>query len=161
MTPPPAPAELAFLTDVIGAEATLALIEAFAGTRVYVPSRVRVHGPLAKAVGQEAAAALADVHGGCYIVPPAAKRWRTSVYRERGLSYAKIALRIGVSEHTVWRYLASAVGTRASSGQKPHSHAKARANEGATANLDRSVCAPKQTVQHASHRMEAHPYDSI
>jgi hypothetical protein len=116
---PPPPAELSFLTDAIGAEATLALIEARAGTRVYVPGQINADGWLAKAIGTTGAAALAEAHGGCYITPPAAKRWRAHVYRTRGQSYAEIALRIGVAERTVWKYLATSLGTRASAGQVP------------------------------------------
>ena len=37
MTQPPPPAELAWLTDVIGAEAALVLIEKHGGTRLYIP----------------------------------------------------------------------------------------------------------------------------
>lgn len=126
MTLPRPPAELAFLTDAIGAEATLALIEAFAGTRVYVPSRASTRSPVVKAIGREAAAALAAVHGGCYIVPPAAKRWRAHAYRARGWPFAKIALRLGLCERTVQRYFVSELGTRASGGQRPRRRAATR-----------------------------------
>jgi DNA-binding NarL/FixJ family response regulator len=115
----PPPAELAFLTDAIGAEATLALIEARAGTRVYVPTRIDARAPLAKMIGSKAAAALAAAHGGCYIVPPSAKRWRAQIYTMRGQSAAEVALRLGLDESTVRRYRATSLGTRKSSGQAP------------------------------------------
>jgi len=116
---PPPPAELAFLTEAIGAEATLALIEARAGTRVYVPTRVDADAPLVQAIGAAAVAALAKAHAGCYVTPPAAKRWRARVYRARGLSAAAIALKLGVGERTVWKLLAGSCGTRANPGQAP------------------------------------------
>jgi hypothetical protein len=119
MIDPPPPAELAFLTEAIGAEATLALIEARAGTRVYVPARNDTEGVLTKLIGAKGAAALAAAHGGCYIVPPAAKRWRAAVYRKRGLSNAEIAHALAVNERTVERYFATRLGIYQHDSQVP------------------------------------------
>jgi hypothetical protein len=116
---PPAPAELSFLTDLIGPGPTLALIEAFAGVRVYVATIPGRRSRLLNVIGSEAMAALSRVHAGCYITPPAAKRWRAHVYRAQGQSYAEIALRLGVGERTVWKYFSSALGIRAGGGQTP------------------------------------------
>jgi DNA-binding NarL/FixJ family response regulator len=119
MIEPPPPAELAFLTDAIGAPATLALIEARAGTRVYVPTRIDADGTLAQVIGAKAAAALAVAHGGCYIMPPSAKRWRAAVYRARGLSNAEIARTLRLNERTVERYFSTSLGTHRHECQAP------------------------------------------
>jgi hypothetical protein len=127
MIDPPPPAELAFLTEAIGAEATLALIEARAGTRVYVPCRIDPGCPLAKMIGQDAALALAAQHGGCYIAVPSAKRWRATVYRARSMTNAQIALALRLNERTVERYFATDLGIRRHPTQVPSRRGEAAA----------------------------------
>jgi hypothetical protein len=119
---PPPPAELALLTEAIGAEATLALIEARAGTRIYVSMRSDADGVLTGIVGAKAAAALAATHGGCYVAVPSAKRWRSHVYRGRQMSIAQIAHALRLNERTVQRYLATSLGTRQHERQVPKRH---------------------------------------
>jgi hypothetical protein len=111
-TLPPPPAELAHLVRLIGADAMLRLIEARGGTRLYVPQVPDDASPIAADIGLEAARALAREYGGETIKVPTCKVWRARVYHARGLSYAKIARRLGCTESTVWRLLAPAA-TRA------------------------------------------------
>lgn len=111
MTPPP-PAELAHLSDVIGADATLRLIEAYGGTRLYIPKEPAEDTLLAQVVGLRAAWAMARPFGGDYLRVPLARAWRVMVYRGRGDSYAAIARRLGMTESTVGKILQAAGATQ-------------------------------------------------
>ncbi|MDC7787988.1 winged helix-turn-helix transcriptional regulator [Rhodoplanes sp. TEM] len=107
MTPlPDPPPEVMRLAEVIGVPAALALIEAFPGLRVYVPKAPTER--IVSAIGTAAAAQLARAYGGEYLKVPSAKPWRVAIYRGRGLSYAEIARRTGLSEDGVWRILSRA-----------------------------------------------------
>lgn len=110
MTPPP-PAELAWLADHIGADATLRLIEAHGGTRLYVPEKPNQGSPLARLVGLSQARALADRYGGDYIRVPLARNWRVRLYRQRGETYPAIARRLGITESQVGKILTAAGST--------------------------------------------------
>lgn len=102
------PAELAWLTDVIGAEATLVLIETRGGTRVYVPREVTQASAIARDIGLQEARKLSAAFSGDTITVPVARCWRVRHYRAAGLSYAAIARKLGCHEDTVWRLLRSA-----------------------------------------------------
>jgi Homeodomain-like domain len=99
----PPPAEIAYLTQCLGPEATLALIEACGGTRIYVPFNPAPDAPLSAKIGHDAAKALAGVFGGETLKVPSCKFLRARLLRARGHSYPQIALKLGVSETTVWR----------------------------------------------------------
>lgn len=86
------------LIDAIGEIATIALAEEFGGTRLYVPLRVPDHHQIARAVGQEAAQALCQHCGPGTIRVPLARELRAKHYRAEGLSFARIAVRLGVTE---------------------------------------------------------------
>lgn len=103
-----APAELAFLTDLIGVAATFRLIEMHGGTRVRVPKGVNQGSKLARDIGLPEARLLAERWGGDTLKVPLARYWRARVYRERGDSYRTIARKIGVNEGTVHTYLRAA-----------------------------------------------------
>lgn len=105
---PPAPAELAWLTAAIGADATLRLIEAHAGTRVYVPKQVNQGSAARLGLSLTAARALSGRFGGEHILVPIARAWRVRVYRSAGLTYPAIARRLGITERAVGRILTDA-----------------------------------------------------
>jgi len=107
MTPPP-PAELAWLTDIIGADATRQLIEQHAGTRVYVPKDVNQGSAARLGISLPAARALAARYGGEHILVPIARAWRVRLYRVAGLTYPAIARRLGITERAVGRILTDA-----------------------------------------------------
>lgn len=107
MTPPP-PAELAWLTSVIGADATLRLIEAHAGTRVYVPKEANQGSAARLGLSLMAARLLSARFGGEHILVPIARAWRVRVYRAAGLAYPAIARRLGITERAVGRILTDA-----------------------------------------------------
>ena len=103
------------LVTTIGRPATLALIEAFGGTRVYVPVAPNQASPLVRSIGREAALALSARLGGSsatnVLKVPLARDWRILAYREEGLSYREIARRLAITEDTVWRHLQRAEQT--------------------------------------------------
>ncbi len=105
MIEPPPPAELRYLVEAIGAEATLVLIEKLGGTRLYVPGSPGEGSTLVKAIGSEAARGLARAFAGEYLKIPSCKYWRARVYQRRGMSYNAIALALGCGQSAVHRYL--------------------------------------------------------
>lgn len=89
------------LSQIIGEEATVSLLEEFAGTRVYVPRQVRENSRLTRAIGREAAQALCDRFASDTIRVPLGRELRAKHYRHRGLSDARIAARLGLTESGV------------------------------------------------------------
>lgn len=102
---PPPPPELAGLVRLIGAEATLTLVELHGGTRLPVPKSANQGTRLSREIGLAAARALSAEYGGLMLRVPLAKRWRALVYRRAGQSYSAIARRLGASENSVWLWL--------------------------------------------------------
>ncbi len=115
MTPdlPPPPAELAWLSQHLAPPALLTLIQAFGGTRLYVPKSPNQASPLVQAIGREAALALAAAHGGEELSIPIARHWQIRCLKQKGMSYRQIALKLGVTEITVFNHLQAARLTNA------------------------------------------------
>jgi hypothetical protein len=108
LPPPATPAEAA-LVRLIGAEATLKLIEAHGGRRLDVPRSVNQGSLLPRQIGLLPARILVERYAGGRLRVPLARAWRARIYRERdGLSYAEIAVRLGASDRSVWRWLSDA-----------------------------------------------------
>lgn len=105
MSEPLPPVEIADVAAAIGVEATLKLLEAYAGCRVHIPATVNQGSPLAREIGLEAAQALARLRGPDDWKPPALKNWRARVYKARGLTVNEIARKLGADRTTVQRYL--------------------------------------------------------
>jgi DNA-binding NarL/FixJ family response regulator len=105
---PPPPAELAHLSAHLTPEQLLALIEAYGGTSIHIPSRINQASPLARAIGIEAARALAAGMGGNRLKVPLARHWRVTILHEQGRSYSAIARALGITEDAVWRHLNAA-----------------------------------------------------
>ena len=97
----PPPAELAYLVDVIGAVATLRLIEEAGGTRIAVPKAVNQGTKLARLIGLDAARAMAAWRGGEDVKVPLARHWRIRIYHAEGGSYPAIARKLGITERAV------------------------------------------------------------
>lgn len=97
------------LAPVIGDQAIAALIARFAGTRIYIPKKIGAHHPIAKALGLEAAALLAENFHGVEFVIPMREGARERVMRiaaaEPELTRSEIALKAGVHERSVYRWL--------------------------------------------------------
>ena len=91
------------IISVIGEEAAVALAEEFAGTRLYVPTRVRDDHAITHAIGREAAEKLHAHYSPATICVPLLRELRACHHRRAGLSNAKIAVRLGVTEKAVAR----------------------------------------------------------
>lgn len=102
---PPPTREVARLCKLIGAEATMALVERWGGTRIYVAASVTPECELAQVVGYEAARYFAERYGRDQFMVPVARRWRIMAYKTQGMTYAQIARATGSSERTVYRIL--------------------------------------------------------
>lgn len=89
------------LISIIGKAATIALAERFAGTRLYIPRRVKPEHAISLAIGYEAARMLCENCGPGTIRVPLARDLRASQYRAEGLSNARIAVRLGLTESGV------------------------------------------------------------
>lgn len=89
------------LVDLIGKTAVIALAEEFGGTRLYIPSRSKACHPITRAVGPEASQVLCDHYSSATIRVPLARELRAQRYRDDGLSNARIAVRLGLTESGV------------------------------------------------------------
>ena len=86
------------LVALIGEVATIRLAEAYGGTRLYVPARLADDHPIASAVGMSAASVLSKAFASSSIRVPLARDLRAEHYRQEGLSHARIAVRLGLTE---------------------------------------------------------------
>lgn len=109
-------ASLAEIASVIGDEATLRLAEHFGGTRIYVPQKIGAHHPIAVAIGMDAAKLLSEHFFGVRFDLPLRQGQREKVCRlkkdQPRLTHAEIALKVGVNERSVYRWLAQASDDR-------------------------------------------------
>lgn len=104
MSLPPHTDDVAQLVNLIGPEATLKLIEARGGTRLYVSDAVEGL-TIPDIIGIDAAAKLSAVYGRDRLKVPLARPWRILCYQAMGLSYSAMARRAGCTEGTVWDVL--------------------------------------------------------
>jgi len=100
------------LLEILGEADLLLLVENFAGCRLSVPSafvnragtdtlgdRSTVRrSALAIALGEEATRKLSACFGGATLRVPLAREFRARHYRKQGMSNAKIAVRLGMTE---------------------------------------------------------------
>lgn len=103
---PNPPPEVKRISKLIGLAETLALVEAYGGTRLYIPSSINpeTH-TLVGVIGLDAALKLAAEYSGNYLSVPVAREWRVVVYRSQKMSYTQIALKVGCCESQVYRIL--------------------------------------------------------
>jgi hypothetical protein len=86
------------LMAILGEEAFLRLAEHFGGTRLYVPTTMREDSEIVKAIGMDAARRLASMFAPTAIRVPLARRERALRLRRQGLSNARIARVLGMTE---------------------------------------------------------------
>ncbi len=102
---PKAPAEFAQIASLIGDEAFFVLVEAFGGTRVFIPQTLNRRHPVAEAIGWDALVALSAAFAGQHLTVPVARSWRVQVYSGRGMTRQQIARALQMSERGVFHIL--------------------------------------------------------
>lgn len=90
------------LLALLGKEAFLALVEAFAGQRKFIAVDGD-HASLVAAIGEEATAKLVRIHGGNKLNVPLARDLRARQYRASGMGDVEIARRLGMTVSGVER----------------------------------------------------------
>lgn len=103
-------ARLEELVQAIGLPATLRLVDAFGGVRVYFPNptRVRVDSDLARAIGADAVQRLAAMWPSTYVSLPQAAAYlrrerNRAIHREKdAVSIRDLALKYELSERAVY-----------------------------------------------------------
>jgi len=91
----------ALLRSTLGAVAFVKLCEALGGTRVYIPVTISDDHPIAQAIGSEAAERLRRYFYRDTIRIPLGRDERALHYRANGLSMAKIARKLGMTENSI------------------------------------------------------------
>ncbi|MBV1917594.1 MAG: hypothetical protein KUG65_05990 [Sphingomonadaceae bacterium] len=86
------------LIAILGQEAFVRFCQEFGGTRVYVPYKMREDSGIVEAIGMEAAEKLSRLLAPAAIRVPLARRERALWFRGRGLSNARIARLLGMTE---------------------------------------------------------------
>ncbi|WP_149589812.1 helix-turn-helix domain-containing protein [Tabrizicola flagellatus] len=107
MTVPRPPAHLEPYVSALGVEAAIELFLNFGGTFLYIPRQPTPRSELVRVLGMEKALALADLAARTALPRrlPIGKKWIARVLKAQGLSEAKIATRLHVSNVTVTSYL--------------------------------------------------------
>src|SRR5712692_10202994 len=98
------------LGAALGESAASRLIEAFGGSRIYVPHFPRPGDPLVSQIGMVAAAKLVRIYGGerLDLPNPNSRRTRILELRRGGLSVDAIARQMGCTRRRVFQVLAEA-----------------------------------------------------
>lgn len=99
------PESVACLVDAAGVDAVLSFLEAFGGTRLYVPKRAD-NSRLSQMYGDDLARAICLNFGPGYWDVPMHKAWRVLCYRNAGLPVTEMATRTGLSVRQVYATLA-------------------------------------------------------
>ncbi|MGB3408607.1 MAG: helix-turn-helix domain-containing protein [Jannaschia sp.] len=102
---PAPPAHLAGYVEVLGVDGTVELLLRLGGSEVYFAHNPKGRGALAKLVGVEKAAALAEQSVSLSRRIPTGKPWLAKVLSSKGLTVAEIARRLHVTDVTVRSYL--------------------------------------------------------
>jgi DNA-binding NarL/FixJ family response regulator len=89
------------LQSVLGMEGYVRFCQALGGTRVYVSHRFSDNHATVEAVGRLLADKLSRALAPATIRVPLARRERALFFRQQGLSDAKIALQLGITENGV------------------------------------------------------------
>lgn len=95
------------VASAIGAESARQLIEAFGGTRIFVPRQIGLDHEIAKAIGRDAAERMASLFHGATLTLPISSRRRRRVLelQAQGKTRQEIARQSGYHERQVYRIL--------------------------------------------------------
>ena len=96
------------LRAILGPEGFVALAAEFGGTRLYIPHTLRPDSDLAQVLGRDLAEKLIRELAPATIRVPLARRERALHLRAQGLSNARIARRLGITETGVAKLFARA-----------------------------------------------------
>lgn len=96
---------LAILRRILGDKSLLHFLNSHGGLRVKIPSVARSTSKLAETVGPIALAELVNLYGGTFLRVPLARRFRVIELRKQGCSYSQIAVRLCMTEGTVYRHI--------------------------------------------------------
>ncbi|WP_375227526.1 helix-turn-helix domain-containing protein [Roseobacter sp. S98] len=102
---PPPPANLKSYVDILGTDMAVEFLLTFGGAEMYFPDRPGDNSELVRTVGVEKARAICAASGRIKGRIPIGKPWIARVLNAKGLSNAKIARRLHVSDVTVRKYL--------------------------------------------------------
>lgn len=94
------------LQAILGMDGFVRLCQELGGTRLYIAYQLRDDNDVVEAVGRELADKLSRALAPATIRVPLAKRERALYYRAQGLSDAKIARRLGMTENGVGKLFA-------------------------------------------------------
>ncbi len=108
------------IAELIGLPATLKLVKAYGGTRLYVPKRFDPDHPIVKLIGHELAARLFERFGGqdqfdvpkAMIAVKAARDATIRAQRRDGYTHARLAVLHGITERQVRNILGPEVDDR-------------------------------------------------
>lgn len=133
MLPPRVHQIIAAIADHCGEEVAVLLVNSFPGQRLYIPRIIRMTADheIARAIGLDAAARLAEHFGGDWVAVPkalgpeahAGARAAILQWARRGLKVRDIAARAGVTEVRVYQVLAD---ERRRTGRNPRSNPRQR-----------------------------------
>ena len=102
---PRPPAHLARYVEALGPEKAIGFFQEFGGAELYIAQAPTSRSELVEVMGISAARALAKVADHLPARVPTAKRWLAQCYFAKGLSKARIARKLGVTDVTVRSYL--------------------------------------------------------
>lgn len=88
----------AHLREILGEESFVLFCQELGGARVYVPYSPKDDSDLVDAIGRDAAERLSSELAPATIRVPLARRERALYWRGKGLSNARIARKIGITE---------------------------------------------------------------
>lgn len=98
---PPPPSEIAWISDVIGAEATLLLVREFGGMRIRIPKEASQAIELAAVIGLDAAKKAVAAWTDDRLRIPLVRWWQARCLHAEGKSTREIARALRVTETSV------------------------------------------------------------
>lgn len=91
--------------EAIGADATVDLLLAFGGTKLYLAADPKSRSSLAGIIGRDAARKLAASLGPGHVLVPTGKPWLARQLRAKEWTVADIARKLHTHDGTIRRYL--------------------------------------------------------